>query len=170
MPPAIDFANYENLVELELFCFGTYESGQPVNLSHHQKLERLILIETELKTESNEFRTVFRNSNFGALMRKMEIIIGVFFENLKRTNRFPSLKYLKVYIDFARFDARAKQLLRYIAGSANQLQEIEFESTDKEIHAHWYANRDDSKNAWIEKLVSAHDSESETSSSDNENE
>ena len=92
---------------------------------------------------------------------------------MKRTNCFPSLKYLKVYIDFASFDARAKQLLRYIARSANQLQEIEFESTDNDgmkIHVHWCANRDDSKNSWVEKLVSAHDSESETSSSDNENE
>ena len=62
IPPEIDFTNYENLVQLELVCFGLY--GQPVNLSHHQKLERLILSDTELKSESNEFRTVFRNSNF----------------------------------------------------------------------------------------------------------
>ena len=92
------------------------------------------------------------------------------YENLKRTNRFPSLKYLKVYIEYASFDARAKQLLRYIARSANQLQEIEFEYFDEKIHVHWYANGDESKNAWIEQLVFAHDSESETSSSDNENE
>ena len=72
IPPEIDFANYKNLVELELFCFdGTYEDGQPVNLSHHQKLERLILIETELKTESNEFRIVFRICNFSGSSDEM---------------------------------------------------------------------------------------------------
>ena len=61
IPPEIDFANYKNLVELELSC---YCHVQSVNLSHHPKLERLILRDIELKIESNEFGIVFRNCNF----------------------------------------------------------------------------------------------------------
>ena len=45
-------------------------------------------------------------------------------------------------------------MLRYIARSANQLEEIEYASEDQD--ARWKSNDlavgDDSKNAWIEKL------------------
>ena len=87
LPPEIDFANFKNLVELELCYFGTYESGPPVNLSHHQKLEHLILMETELKTESNESRTVFRNSNFRGC-EKMLIIICVCSRKFEKNKSF----------------------------------------------------------------------------------
>ena len=63
-------------------------------------------------------------------------------------------------------------MLRFIAKSANQLDEIEFESEDKEILVRWKSNvGDDSKDAWIEQLVRpiTRDFEFETSSSDNEN-
>ena len=70
-------------------------------------------------------------------------------------------------------------MLRYIARSANQLEEIEYDSTDEEDRlkvARWKSNDlavgEDSKNAWIEQLVRpiTRDFEFELSSSDNENE